>query len=100
MAGNPLVKKIGSRLAAVGTDEVKWNARAQAIEDSCNPVQRRLIQDKSTRISARCPRRSGKSRGFTSKALSFGERNPNSRILIISLTIKSTKENFWEYAPG
>jgi hypothetical protein len=37
---------------------------------------------------------------MTSLALHFGESNPNSRILVISLTLKSTKENYWTSAPG
>jgi len=37
---------------------------------------------------------------MTSFALWWGETHPGSRILIISLTLKSTKENFWSGAPG
>lgn len=51
-------------------------------------------------LSLRCPRRSGKSYAITALALWWGEMHPNSRILIISLTLKSTKENFWAGAPG
>lgn len=51
-------------------------------------------------ISLRCPRRSGKSHGMTALILWFGEKFPNSRILVISLTLKSTRENYWAGAPG
>jgi hypothetical protein len=37
---------------------------------------------------------------MTSLALWFGEMFPGSRILIISLTLKSTRENYWSGAPG
>lgn len=51
-------------------------------------------------LAVRCPRRSGKSYSATSLALWYGEKFPNSRILIISLTLKSTRENYWSGAPG
>lgn len=37
---------------------------------------------------------------MTSLALWYGETHPGSRILIISLTLKSTRENYWNGAPG
>lgn len=37
---------------------------------------------------------------MTSLALLWGEMFPESRVLIISLTLKSTKENYWSGAPG
>lgn len=37
---------------------------------------------------------------MTSLALWFGEKFPGARILVISLTLKSTRENYWSGAPG
>ncbi len=37
---------------------------------------------------------------MTSLALWYGEKNPGARILVISLTLKSTRENYWSGAPG
>jgi hypothetical protein len=65
-----------------------------------NPVQRDLILDDSYYIGAVCPRRSGKTFAVTSKVLYFGEKYPGSRILVISLTLKSTVENYWSGSPG
>lgn len=97
---NHNLKAIGKKIKSKDADEIKWNARADAIRNGLNVKQRALLDDKSKFKSARCPRRSGKSFAFTSIALEYGERHPRSRVLIISLTIKSTKENFWEFAPG
>jgi hypothetical protein len=77
--------------------------RAEKIYQGCTPSQRNLIDSAKEGyqyLSVRCPRRSGKSHGMTSLALWWGEMHPGSRILIISLTLKSTKENFWSGAPG
>lgn len=92
------------RLADKG-DQITRNrerdeSRAQAILDGCNPVQRRFILDPSQQKALRCPRRSGKSFALTSAGLYLGESFPGKRILIVSLTLKSTKENFWSGAPG
>lgn len=96
-------KKIGDRGQELESSRAKWEERAAKIYAGCTPSQRTLLDSVGAGyhyISTRCPRRSGKSHGFTSLALWWGERNPNSRILIISLTLKSTKENFWSGAPG
>lgn len=74
--------------------------KAALILAGANLVQQNLILDQSTYLGARCPRRSGKTYGVTSKALYLGESRPGSRILIISLTLKSTIENYWSGAPG
>lgn len=97
---NYVLKKIARDLSTQVTDKEVWDARAQAILDGCNEVQRRFIEDTSKYKSLRCPRRSGKSFSITSHALYIGEKYPGSRILIISLTLKSTKENYWTGAPG
>lgn len=77
--------------------------RVASLYQGCTKAQRSLL-DSAARgyqyLSVRCPRRSGKSHGMTSLALWWGETHPGSRILIISLTLKSTKENFWSGAPG
>src|SRR5687768_11756319 len=75
-------------------------ARIASIWQGANPVQRDLIDDKHGQIGAVCPRRSGKTFSVTSKVLHFAEGKPGARILIISLTLKSTVENYWNAAPG
>lgn len=97
---NHNLKAISKKIKSIGADEQKWLARAEAIKAGLHKPQRDLLEDTSKFKSARCPRRSGKSFSFTSIALERGERHPKSRILIISLTLGSTKENFWEFAPG
>lgn len=74
--------------------------RVAAIYEGANPVQRCLIDDQARMIGAVCPRRSGKTFAVTSKVLHFAEKFPGARILIISLTLKSTVENYWASSPG
>jgi len=74
--------------------------KAKLILDSANPKQRDLILDESFYLGVRCPRRAGKTFAVTSKALYLGEAKPGSRVLIISLTLKSTVENYWSSSPG
>lgn len=92
--------RIARRFNEAAERAAEQNARAQAIYDGANPVQRALIDDTSRYIGAVCPRRSGKTFAVTSKVLHFAEKNPNIRILIISLTLKSTVENYWSGSPG
>jgi len=98
-----LFQRLADKGAAAETSRELWDARAQAIEDGCHVKQRTLV-DSIRRgfhyISVRCPRRAGKSFGMTSLALWYGEKYPGARILIISLTLKSTRENYWSGAPG
>lgn len=96
-------KKIAERGQDQETSKRRWDERAAALYAGCTEAQKALIDSAQAGyhyLSARCPRRAGKSHGFTSLALWWGETHPNSRILIISLTLKSTKENFWSGAPG
>jgi hypothetical protein len=74
--------------------------RVRSIYDGGNPVQQYFIDDDAAMLGGCCPRRSGKTFCVTSKVLHFAEKNPGSRILIISLTLKSTVENYWSSAPG
>lgn len=97
---NHVLRKIAREFENQTTEKDVWDARAQAILEGCNDVQRVFLSDTSKYKSLRCPRRSGKSYAMTSQALYIGEKFPNSRILIISLTLKSTKENYWTGAPG
>ncbi len=69
--------------------------RIQRILAGCNPKQRLFLLDPSDYKSLRCPRRAGKSFAMSALAVHVGESVPNARILVISLTLKSTKENFW-----
>lgn len=77
-----------------------WQSRSEKILAGANPVQRRFILNDAQYKALRCPRRAGKSFAMTSLALYHAEKNPGARILIISLTLKSTRENFWSGAPG
>lgn len=95
------------RLSEHGEQHAKdadvWAARAQAIYNGCHAKQKQLIDSAKAGykyLSVRCPRRAGKSFGMASLALWLGETLPGARILIISLTLKSTKENYWSGAPG
>lgn len=96
-----------TRLSQKGQDaeslQSRTAARCASLYQGCTPAQRKLIDSVRAGyqyLSLRCPRRAGKSHGMTSLALWLGESRPGSRILIISLTLKSTKENFWSGAPG
>lgn len=97
---NPAIKKIAAKHKVSKAASAKWYDRASLIYERCNPVQRSVLDDKSIFKSILCPRRAGKSYSITSNALFVGESKPDMRILIISLTLKSTKENFWGKAPG
>lgn len=96
-------RKIADQSHEIESRRAKASERAQAIYEGCTASQRKIIdsaREGYQYLSLRCPRRAGKSHGMTSLALWWGETHPNSRILIISLTLKSTKENFWSGAPG
>lgn len=75
-------------------------ARVQRIVAGQTEKARAFVLDPASYVSVRCPRRSGKSYGMAAKAVYTGETKPGSRILIISLTLKSTKENFWSGSPS
>lgn len=69
--------------------------RARDIFNSLAHVQQQMILDDNPWVSALCPRRVGKSFMASSAALITGEANPGSMVLIISLTLKALKRNFW-----
>ncbi len=94
-----VAEKLAKQQADKKTLDSEARNRIARILAGANKVQRQFILDKSKYKSLRCPRRSGKSFSMTSNALYVGESIPLSRILIISLTLKSTKENFWN-GPG
>ena len=94
------LRNIAKRQRASKAAKQREVDKAALILAGANEVQRHLIQDQRTYLAARCPRRSGKTFGVTSKALYLGESQPCSRVLIISLTLKSTIENYWSGAPG
>lgn len=94
------LRNIARRQASAADAKKRQVDKAELILEGANPCQRPLILDKHPYLGARCPRRSGKTYGVTSKALYLGESRPGSRILIISLTLKSTVENYWSGAPG
>lgn len=91
-----LAKQGEQRAESVKRDQ----ERAEAILQGCNPVQRRFLLDTSSYKSLRCPRRAGKSFALTSNCLYLGEKFPGKRFLVLSLTLKTTRENFWTGAPG
>lgn len=100
-----VISKIARDSNSRASKKEEWLLRADRILTSCydetrHRAQGPFVEDTSKFQSLRCPRRSGKSYGMTSKALHFGEKYPGSRILIISLTLKSTKENYWTGSPG
>ena len=98
-----LFQRLAAKSAAVEDSRALWESRAEAIYAGCHVKQASVIDSIKAGyhyLSFRCPRRSGKSFGATSLALWFGETLPGSRILIISLTLKSTRENYWSGAPG
>lgn len=98
-----LLKRLRDRGEAVASDRERWNERANAIYEGLHVPQRPILDSVKAGykyLGVRCPRRSGKSFALSSLALWYGEKFPNSRILIISLTLKSTVDNFWAAAPG
>ena len=94
------LRQIARRHAATDEAAQRKVDKAALILEGANPKQRALILDTQTYLGALCPRRSGKTFGVVSKALYLGESRPGSRILVISLTLKSTVENYWSGAPG
>lgn len=74
--------------------------RALHIRADFNPKQRLLRMDPAIFKAGRCPRGSGKSHMAVGYAMDVGEHDPNMRVLLIGLTLKAAKENFWELAPG
>jgi len=99
MPPNTVIQKLAKKQKAVDAVTQEAQERIDRIIGGANPVQQRFIRDKSKRKSLRVPRRGGKSFAMSSNALLVGEEIPGARILIISLTLKSTKENFWN-GPG
>lgn len=97
---NAIIKKIKAKQDSdkAVSDEAK--ARLDRIYQGATQKGKALIDDESDYQSGCWPRRSGKTFAATSKALYIGEEVPGSRILIISLTLKSTKENYWSRSPG
>jgi hypothetical protein len=94
------ISRIARRFAEAADRAAEQNARIAAIYDGATAVQRDFIDDDSRYIGAVCPRRSGKTFAVTSKILHHAEKHAGSRILVISLTLKSTVENYWSGSPG
>lgn len=94
------INRIARRARQVAEDAARQQEKAQVIYDGGTPVQRDLIDDMARFIGVLCPRRSGKTFAVVSKALHLCETKPGARVLIISLTLKSTVENYWSGAPG
>lgn len=80
------------------SDAALWAVRADAILSGCSEQQRAFIVDPAKNKSLRCPRRAGKTWAMASYATWLGEAFPGSRVLIISLTLGSTMENYWRQA--
>ena len=96
----PALRKIARRQAESAAARARVVDKAALILARANPVQRALITDERRYVAGRCPRRAGKTHAVTSKILHLGESRPGSRVLVISLTLKSTVENYWSGAPG
>lgn len=96
---NTVVAKIAKKQKLEKKLDTEAQERIDRIYSGGNKVQQAFWSDTSRYRSARCPRRAGKSFSISGDALLTGEEIPNARILIISLTLKSTKENFWT-GPG
>lgn len=98
-----VLKRLASKGEAAISDRHKWSERADAVFNGLHSKQRGLpesIMAGYKYLGLRCPRRAGKSFDLAATALWFGEKYPASRILIISLTLKSTVDNYWAAAPG
>lgn len=80
------------------SDSALWAVRAENILSGCSPQQRAFIEDAAKNKSLRCPRRAGKTWAMASYATWLGEAFPGSRVLVISLTLGSTMENYWRQA--
>lgn len=95
-------RRLEERGEVKGKAAADWARRAESIRAGCHEKQRGLIDSALAGykyLSTRCPRRSGKTYGLSSLALFWGEKFPGSRVLIISLTLKSTVDNYWITAP-
>ena len=99
MPANVVLSKLAKKVKVNAARDADAQARIDRIVAGANPVQRDFILDRSKYKSLRVPRRGGKSFAMSSNALLVGEEIPDARILIISLTLKSTKENYWS-GPG
>ncbi len=99
VAGNKVLEKLHAKQKVQSQQDIDAQARIDRTYKGGNKVQRNFWSDTSRYRSLRCPRRSGKSFSISGDALLAGEEIPGARILIISLTLKSTKENFWS-GPG
>lgn len=93
------IRNIAARLQAAEDAEGAARKAERAIFEFCNPCQRPFVADEGTWVSLLCPRRSGKTVAMLAKALRKQIRKPGTRVLIISLTLKSTRENYWAGAP-
>jgi hypothetical protein len=99
MPSNPVIQKLVKAKRVAERLDAEAEDRIQRIYNGGTKVQQDGWDDESRYRSVRCPRRSGKSFFITGDALLTGEKIPFARILIISITLKSTKENFWS-GPG
>lgn len=69
--------------------------RAVAMFNDLAVAQQRPILDDNPLVSVLCPRRAGKTFMTSVAALMTGEANPGSITLIMSLTLKALKRNYW-----
>jgi hypothetical protein len=79
-------------------DECK--ARAKRLFEAQNPNAKRVILDSNPLVSVICGRRGGKTFGAASLACITGEARPHSITLVISLTLKHLKRNWWFGSPS
>jgi hypothetical protein len=88
---------IAAGAATSNSQELSARSRQRSIDlfnDLALP-QRGPILDPNPLVSVLCPRRAGKTFMTSVAALMTGEANPGSITLIMSLTLKALKRNYW-----
>ncbi len=74
--------------------------RAKLIYESLNPNQKLVMLDDNPLVSVICGRRGGKTAGGSRVCGITGEAKPYSISLVISLTLKALKRNWWLGSPS
>jgi hypothetical protein len=78
--------------------QARCTARARKILEALgrtNPHQQALAVDPNPRVGGICPRRSGKTYGGAATALITCEAKPGAIVVVICLTLKQLRRNWW-----